>query len=392
MTIISQEIYHDSGIKIDFERLLQPISEDQPAGVDLRLDAATVETYYHLKDQRQVLRQQERKPAVDSEDHHNYGQWLPIAEQCLQLLQNTSKDLELASWLVESLTRLYGFAGLRDGLIVLQQLIATYGDILYPSMDEEGIHTTLMPIRILNGERSAGTLIAPIHLISLLTTTEGKAISTWDYQRLVDKGSARKNAGEFSLEELEVAVQQFGESQFIAQKNDLMSAMEALAQLDEMLSEQYGDAAPSFSAIHAALSAGEEVLNDFIKRFEKHEIVASDTQDKSIEPSNQHLEANVLIHDYDMAIDQLKKVLDFFNKTQPHSILTFSLARLVRWSGLALDKVIDEVIAEPQLRMEFSRATGVPYHNKDMENGDRDYSSENEHHDYNNYDMANQFD
>lgn len=352
---------------IDIEALRQPITEDQPTGIDLRVDAQSMDAYYAVKDQRQTLRRQEREAAIDTSNDKERGQWSPVAEQCIHLLQTKSKDLELATWLVEALIRMHGFVGLRDGFILLQQMVEAYSSTLYPQADEEGISTTLAPLYVLNGDRSTGTLIAPIHLIPLLATDKNEEITTWHYQQLTAKKTTPQSDDALTLEKIYETCQQVGHDQLSQTKDELLGAIEAVAQLDATLNEHYGDAAPSFAEIKSALKSCAQVLDCLLKHLEKNNVSTAksqaevhETPAQTTEHQMQHQQLSADITDYATAVAQLQTVLSFFKTTQPHSILTFSLERIVRWSHSPLDEVLDEVIAEPRMRVEFSRATGVP--------------------------------
>src|SRR6478672_876187 len=92
---------------IDLEVLLRPISDDAPSGESLR--------YSGLYDEIAEARR--------SDDQLNMGAWQSEAKVAdyrsvvslsLDALSNKTKDLQIATWLSESLVKIYGFAGLRD--------------------------------------------------------------------------------------------------------------------------------------------------------------------------------------------------------------------------------------------------------------------------------------
>ena len=58
------------------------------------------------------------KENSEANDH-----WRKVAELAPDILKNQAKDLEIASWLTESLVRRYGFQGLRDGFKLIHGLI-----------------------------------------------------------------------------------------------------------------------------------------------------------------------------------------------------------------------------------------------------------------------------
>ncbi|MCV5979182.1 type VI secretion system ImpA family N-terminal domain-containing protein, partial [Escherichia coli] len=72
-------------------------------------------------------------------------------EDVPEILTNQSKDLEFVAWLIEALTRLYGFRGMGVGYKLATSLIENFWDDLYPMPDEDGIETRISAIIGLNG-------------------------------------------------------------------------------------------------------------------------------------------------------------------------------------------------------------------------------------------------
>ncbi len=107
---------------IDVEALLQPISGQSPAGEDLR--------YSSLYDEIKAARQGDPVNQIPPD-------WPKVEKLTTQGLLKNSKDLQLAVWLLEALTRNHGFAGAADGLLYLAGLIETFWDGLYPEIDVE---------------------------------------------------------------------------------------------------------------------------------------------------------------------------------------------------------------------------------------------------------------
>src|SRR5215469_3704076 len=160
------------GQVLDFDALLAPVSEAAPTGVDLRDDASPQSPYYRLKDLRSAARAAERR-ADSGDDAGAAAEWRQVVDLAQQALTKQSKDLEIASWLIEGLVRAHGFAGLRDGFQLVDALVETYGDKLHSLHDEEGIATFVAPLTGLNGIEGEGTLIQPIRKVKLTAGDAG---------------------------------------------------------------------------------------------------------------------------------------------------------------------------------------------------------------------------
>src|SRR3954454_17790214 len=106
--------------ELAIDDLLDPISAEQPAGVDLRW---TTE-WDRIKEARRAddgldagkWTKKERKAA----------NWRLVEEIATSVLRTQSKDLQVAMWLTEANLKLHGFAGVADGFRLVRELIDRY--------------------------------------------------------------------------------------------------------------------------------------------------------------------------------------------------------------------------------------------------------------------------
>ena len=61
--------------------------------------------------------------------------WELVEQLSVEAIQNTSKDLQIIGWLIESLVILDNFAGIAMGICILNEFIKKYWDICYPLLD-----------------------------------------------------------------------------------------------------------------------------------------------------------------------------------------------------------------------------------------------------------------
>src|SRR5262245_19994631 len=73
-----------------------------------------------------------RKEPDTFEETKQKQDWPLIMRLTTETLSTKSKDLELANRLTEAVTQAKGFAGLRDGFILLRRLLDEFWDHLYP--------------------------------------------------------------------------------------------------------------------------------------------------------------------------------------------------------------------------------------------------------------------
>ena len=79
----------------DLPALLTPISEDAPAGTDLRQDYSPDSLYYRLRDARAEARAAERGIDGGATGTGSPPQWRAVHDLAMQALSQKTKDLEL---------------------------------------------------------------------------------------------------------------------------------------------------------------------------------------------------------------------------------------------------------------------------------------------------------
>src|SRR5262249_35758929 len=93
---------------LDFESLLKPIPGGNPAGA----------VPHRVRDEVEVARKKADDPKLTGTARKSA--WGRVLDLARENLASSSKDLKLAAFLTEALTKLHGFAGLRDGLTLLR--------------------------------------------------------------------------------------------------------------------------------------------------------------------------------------------------------------------------------------------------------------------------------
>jgi type VI secretion system protein ImpA len=123
---------------LDVDRLLAPVRTDAPAGDDVRYDAA-FDKLKNLRREAEAIEQGPREAGeeVGGRNSAILAAWAQIADQAVEILAGRSKDLQVALWLLEALSRLEGFRGAMTGLRVLTGFVDTYWDGFYPRPDPD---------------------------------------------------------------------------------------------------------------------------------------------------------------------------------------------------------------------------------------------------------------
>src|SRR5687767_1566228 len=115
----------------EIEELLQPIPGSDPAGrpvdyLDFRAQFKELTTEHNPEEYDPGTPGRE-KPATKAD-------WQRVLELARKTLAKESKDLEVAGRFTQALTHVHRFAGLRDGLELIKQLVEQCWDRLHPPL------------------------------------------------------------------------------------------------------------------------------------------------------------------------------------------------------------------------------------------------------------------
>ncbi len=359
---------------IQLESLLQPVSEDNPVGEDIRDDPSPTSPYYSIKDARNAARAAERNNMFDGDSSEADDQWRKILDLAPQILQENAKDLEVASWYTEALIRRYGFQGLRDGFKLIHGLIDQYWDNLYPLPDEDGIETRVASLTGLNGEGAEGVLIAPIRNVEITEGFEPGPFSYWKYQqaleveKIIDEEAKSDKASKlgFSNDDVDRAVSDSSESFYVNIRDDVAQSIDTYREIGRILDEYCGinDSPPTSNIINIL----EDILGA-INHIGKYKMPSEEIADESANDEGGEsaagaegaavAQAGGPIRTREEAFKKISEISEFFRKTEPHSPISYILERAVKWGDMPLDDLIRELIPDSSSRDFYGSLTGV---------------------------------
>lgn len=367
---------------LDFESLIAPISEDSPSGEFLR--RSDFERFQRAKDARTEAVGAERKIrefAMYSDDElaalQESGQsvdvpstpdWRSVLEQCVEIVANHSKDLWVASWLVEANTRRNGFAGARDGFRLVTQICETYWDSIYPPHDEDdGYLDTVSQLTSLNGLEGPGTLIDPLEEIALVPSFD--ALTYASYRQAVERGD-----GEVTESDFDNAVRQVDLDQLRQLEEDLDETIVAFDEMSRVLEEKCRvvdedeeDHTPPSSQIRKSLETIRQTFGMLTRN-----LLSSGSDDATEETEGtpgtgiSHQAgpavdlAQAQVNNREDAFRMLMKASEFFRKTEPHSPVSYMLQQAVEFGRMDLPTLLGKLIRDEDVLKNFSERVGLP--------------------------------
>lgn len=359
---------------IDINGMLQPVSEDSPAGADIREDTSPTSPYYAIKDARNAARAAERNSMFDEDGGSTEAteSWRKVLALAPDILQNQAKDLEVACWYIEALVRRHGFQGLRDGFSLVRQLIEKYWDNLHPMPDEDGMDTRVAPLAGLNGEGAEGVLITPIRNVNITEGTSVGPFNFWKYQQALDvqkitneeQRAAKSDKLLFKLEDIERAVTESSEQFYVNLRDDLQQALSEFRKISRLLDGHCGTHhAPPSSNIVTALENSLGAVKHLGKaKLPTEEVATAENGDPAANSAATTAVTSSLqgaVKNRADAFRKLTEISEFFLKTEPHSPISYILAKAVKWGSMPLNELILELIPETTSRNYYRTLIGI---------------------------------
>ena len=359
---------------LDFDRLLEPIPGENPAGEALREDFSPTAVYQTIKMARETARAAERNAWDDEgESSSSQAEWRPILQLVPDAIAEKSKDLEITAWLAEALVREHGFAGLRDAFRLARELAERFWDHLYPLPDEDGVMTRVAPITGLNGEDADGVLITPLANVPLTAPGTYRGLSLADYKQAADLEqvgdpdlrSQRIDQGAVSMQMFDKSVLETPPDFFVNLYADLEACREEFTKLGAVLEERCGQdesgypLSPPTSNIRNALEACHDCLRSVAGG------ILDGPEEESTEESGETSDGPAGAstakgkRTRDAAFRELLDVAEFFKRTEPHSPVSYALEQAVRWGKMPLPELLTELIPEEMTRDQLFKLVGI---------------------------------
>ena len=350
------------------ERILAPL-EDGPCGTDLRLDLAPNAVYSALRDARSEARAAERLSDNDPTAPVGHGDWHTVERLSSETLASRSKDIEVASWLMESLTRIRGLEGLAEGAEILAGLVERFWDKgLFPGWDEEDPAYRLATITGLSGQDRDGTLLQPLRRIALFDQEDGTPVTLWQYDRarnlasLGDQGKPPQSATPvMRLDALEHSARHQGRATLLATRSAASRAVRAWRSLEAAIATiaMPPEATPSTGRVLELLDEIVMIANRYLPVDPSPE--AADMQSAGDAPPGVPIpDARVQASmGRDAMLDDVLRIAGIFRVREPTSPFSYTLEDAVRRARMSWLDLLLEVIPDDNARTSVLNGLGI---------------------------------
>ncbi len=350
----------------DLDELLRPIPGANPIGGDLRDETGINSLYFKLKDARAQARTFERATEAAGETPTIPFEWQTVRALAIEALQNRSKDLEVAAWLIEALLRLEDFAGLSASFVLVKRLAETFWPL--HSIDEDDITGRVSPLAGLNGIGGDGALIQPIRMVSLLPGGAFGSNALW-HLSCVQKEPDGTLAREFNDARTAAGMAAIRDRAIQAS-----SAREAFIEMTATLDTLCGADSPPSSNIRNALDAVLDAYRSLIGGADiavetaattatTFAAAVSGTTETVDAPANGSMPSGAFasreIATREEAFTELLRIADFFRRMEPHSPLSYALETLVTRGRMTFIDLLEELMPDAANRRNLLQSAGI---------------------------------
>lgn len=355
---------------VDLDVLLTPISEEAPSGESMRYSGI----YDEIKEARRA------------DDNLNQGEWktdLKVADfrkvvgLAVPALSEKTKDIQIGVWLTEALIRQHGFVGLRDGLKLLTGLQENFWETLHPEVEDGDQEARANAITWLDTQGSQAVKFAPF------TGVEGYGFLDWEDSKTFDFPDNIESLGSDEAARLTALKTQAEREQRVTAdkwrkewaKTKRATAEEvnftldecwlAFSELNRVIEEKYErNQMPGLSGFKKALDDIHTQVKKLVeeKRAEEPDDVLLDESGEVVGGAEGVAGgagvATGAINSRRDALKRLDDVAMFFQRTEPHSPVSYLVQRAVRWGNMPLENWLEEVIKDPSVLYQLRETLG----------------------------------
>jgi type VI secretion system protein ImpA len=339
--------------QFDIEKLLSPVSADQPAGEALRYEG----TYDKIREARKE--DDPNLPQGVWKTELRKAEWKTVESIAIEALETRSKDLQIAAWLTEAWLNLHGFSGAAKGFELMHALSESFWDDLYPKIEDGDLEYRMAPLSWVNEKLSVSLRLQPI----TQPGPQGDRPYCWaesEKATLLDTAMHRPGAPK-SAPANTVTTAMIQRSAILTSTvwfrtvaDDLHQMLASVEQLDSFIDSKAGKAAPGFTRFAGAAQAiASFVEGILIQRRQLGETMEDETPPPgTTEESDgdhssaapEHLPMPGRIRDRADAYYLLAEAADFLARTEPHSPTPYLVRRAIAWGSMSLEQLLPEMI------------------------------------------------
>jgi type VI secretion system protein ImpA len=328
---------------LDFPALLAPIPGPNAAGDSIP---------FAVREKFEEGRKEENPDDYKPDDPQRpavakKADWAGIAKLASETLRGTAKDLQSAARLTEALVKLNNFAGLRDGMRLLREMVEQCWDRLYPPMEDGDVEVRAGPFYWLDDAERGARFPYTVRCAGLLKS-ENRAFSRQDWDL------SKEGKGTVSREDFEKAIAAATLPDVQTAADDVAGARDEIGKLVKSLGAKMGPAAPALTALRQAVDDCQWLAQHILQRKRPAEAPAAEKSADG-KPAAPARPASTRAEVY----RQLSQAANVLRELEPHSPIPYLIQRAVDLGSLTFPDLIKELVRDAKIVGEMNRELGI---------------------------------
>lgn len=317
----------------DIEEFLKPISDEAPAGYDVRYEVV----YDEIRDGR------DSNPLADPPKVPDFRAVRKAAED---VLKNQCKHLQIAAWLLEAWIDEEGMPGLVAGIELQTRLLEEFWDTLFPEIDEGDLEYRVAPLEWVAGKYLGPTLqMVPLTLsgLTIIEFQQSRSVGyeadlDGDYEKTQER-NAEIEGGKMAPEEFDKAVDESPKAFYKKLMADMAAALAAIDRLEALTDERFGNLGPSFRPLRGSVDELQRVVRPILEKK-----LEADPDPVEVEPIEDLSSVSDGAGDVGgLTLDPVSKddagrriaaAAKFLRQADPHDPASYLMVRGFRWGEL----------------------------------------------------------
>lgn len=358
---------------IDFEALLQPISEESPSGESLRFS----NIYDEIKEAR---RADEELPQGEWQTELKTADFRKVIALAASALEANTKDLQIAAWLSEALVKTHGFTGLRDGLKLMSGLQDKFWETLHPEIDEGDMEGRANAVAWMDGQAALAVKGASI-------TNDGYSYTDFEDSKRYDIPEAIDTLDTADQEKYrELAAEAEAKNKVTADKwrkskastrrafyEELSVAVAECwteyAEINRVIEEKYDrNQAPGLNNLKKALDDIQTQVKRLLEEKRAEEPDEADESEEAVQTESGDAAAGGAvavaasggaIRTRQDALKRLAELAEYFRKNEPQSPVSYLIQRAVKWGNMPFENWLQDVIKDETVLYQLRQTLGL---------------------------------
>jgi type VI secretion system protein ImpA len=331
---------------LDFTKLTAPISEAAPAGAPLPFEVRETLAQGRVEENPDDFKPDDpMRPATFKK-----ADWPGVAKLAQETLAKTSKDLLVAARLTEALVKLHGFAGLRDGLHLMRQLVEQCWDRLHPTIEDGDLELRAGPFNWLDDSNLGARFPNTLRMTPIIFGE--KVQYSW-----LDSRQSQEGKGKVSRDDFEKTVQAMPFPRCEAVAAELTACREALSLLTQALAVKMGPAAPGLTSIRQAVEECYTLIHEIVQR--KRPAGEPKTDSPGEKPEAGAAVSAKNIASRAEAYRQISRAAAVLKELEPHSPIPYLIQRAVELGSMPFPELIKDLVRDPKIIQELNRELGI---------------------------------